>query len=371
MSRNGNRPGEGAANSVGIGKNAAEPKRHCKTQTFSLAAGLPRRKRGRQTPEKEAEYQAEREAFCELVLKIRSTMDFAVGSRGWCYLLEQYGLGKGDFDAAEKLITDCRKTGDLPLNICAEDNSRETVGLQDALDDPDIEAEAAGWINYIREHAHQNYTPSGFWDDLDVYVEVGVEKLDLRNLFEPVCAEFFVGITNFKGWSDLNSRASVMKRFAEHEEAGRSCVLLLCGDHDPGGLKITDTMRKNFKDLERAVGWSPENLTITRFGLNADFIDYHGLTWIDNLETSSSQRLDDPHHPDHNKPYVQDYIRRYGARKCEANALVVVPEVGRELCRRAILDHVPAEAAEDYRNRLAIERDRLMVAIRQLLGPSS
>ena len=49
-----------------------------------------------------------------------------------------------------------------------------------------------------------------------------------------------------------------------------------------------------------------------RFGLNADFIDRHGLTWIDNLETSSGQQLDDPDHDDHDKEYVQDYIARFG-----------------------------------------------------------
>ena len=49
-------------------------------------------------------------------------MDFGVGARGWSYILEQHGLTKGDFDAAQALITDCRKTGDLPLDICAEDD---------------------------------------------------------------------------------------------------------------------------------------------------------------------------------------------------------------------------------------------------------
>ena len=332
---------------------------------------LPRRRRGRQTPESEAEYQAQRAAFCRLIRQIRSTMDFKVGSRGWCYILEPHGLTKGDFDAAQAIITDCRKTGDLPLDICAEDDSRETVGLQGDLDDQDVESEAQGWVDYVRDRAHQSYTPFGFWDDLDDYVEVAVEKLDLRNLFEPVCAEFFVPIANFKGWSDLNSRAAMMRRFAEHERAGRRCVLLLCGDHDPGGLAITGTMRKNLEDLTRAVGWSPHNLVISRFGLNADFVNRLGLTWIDNLETSSGQRLDDPRHPDHNKAYVQDYIRRHGARKCEANALVVAPDVGRDLCRRAILEHVPAGAPEAYADRLAIERDQLLAAIRRLMGASS
>jgi hypothetical protein len=250
---------------------------------------LPRRRRGRQTSESEAEYQTRRTAFCRLILQIRSTMDFDVGSRGWCYILEPHGLTKGDFDAAQAVITDCRKTGELPLDICAEEDSRETVGLQDDLDDPDVESEAQDWVDYVRDRAHKNYTPFGFWDDLDVYVEV--EKLDLRNLFEPVCGDFFVPITNFKGWSDLNSRAKVMRRFAAHEAAGRRCILLLCGDHDPGGLAITGTMRKNLDDLAAAVGWSPHNLIISRFGLNADFINRLGLTWIDNLETSSRLRL--------------------------------------------------------------------------------
>jgi hypothetical protein len=52
-------------------------------------------------------------------------MDFAVGSRGWAYILERHGLRKGDFDAAEAKITEFRKSGDLPLDICAEDASRE------------------------------------------------------------------------------------------------------------------------------------------------------------------------------------------------------------------------------------------------------
>jgi hypothetical protein len=39
-------------------------------------------------------------------------------------------LRKGDFDAAQELITECRKSGALPLDICAEDESRKVVGLQ-------------------------------------------------------------------------------------------------------------------------------------------------------------------------------------------------------------------------------------------------
>ena len=68
---------------------------------------LPRRSRGRQSPEGEYRYRAEREAFCRLVLENASRVDFRVSSRGHCYLLEEHGLGKGDFDAAGREL--CRQ----------------------------------------------------------------------------------------------------------------------------------------------------------------------------------------------------------------------------------------------------------------------
>jgi len=336
------------------------------TDTIEAGELLPKRQRGRQSGVATYEYELKVTEFCRLVLQIQSTMDFSIGSRGWCYVLERHGLRKGEFAAAERLITDCRKSGALPLDICAEDESRKTVGLQ-KLDDPDVEREALSWVDYVRDDAHKQYTPASFWDDLDVYVEMAVEKLDLRNLFEPTCAEFYVPIQNFKGWSDLNARAALMKRFVQHEAAGRRCVLLLCGDHDPGGLLITDTMRKNLADLSGAVGWTPENLVITRFGLNADFIRRHRLTWIDNLITGSGGNLAAQKHPDHFKPYVQDYLKRFGARKVEANALVVRPEAGRKLCRDAILRYVPADAAENYDERLQDVREEAHREMRRLV----
>jgi hypothetical protein len=326
---------------------------------------LPKRGRGRQTPAADAIYEKQLEDFCALMLKISSTMDFKVGSRGWCYILEQHGLRKGEFDAAQKLINDCRKSGALPLDICAEDASRVTIGWE-KIDD-DVEEEVENWLHTLRT-AHREYTPFSFWDDRDVYVEVAVEKLDLRNLFEPVCAKFRVPITNFKGWSDIHSRAAMMRRFEQHEEAGRRCVLLVCGDHDPGGLHITDMLHKNLEDLENAVDWWPGNLIISRFGLNADFIEENNLSWIDNLETSSGGRLDDPRHGDHRKPYVQDYIKEFGVRKCEANALVVAPEAGRQLCRDAILQYVPFEAVTDHEVRLREAREEFRQALREAIN---
>jgi hypothetical protein len=121
---------------------------------------LPRRPRGRQNEITEAAYQKHLRGFCALMLKIARGMDFRVGVRGWCYILEPYGLPKGEFSDAERLITSCRKDGSLPLDICAEDDSRETILLERIDPEDDPEREADNWINHLLYHAHRNTSQS-------------------------------------------------------------------------------------------------------------------------------------------------------------------------------------------------------------------
>ena len=311
---------------------------------------FPRRRKGRQTLAAREQYHEDLQAFCDAIVQMDWTLDFKVSSRGWCYILEEHGLTKGDFNAAQKLINDCRKSVDLPLNICAVDGSRSFDNLE-YIDEAGPEDEAAEIVDSVAA-AHLRFHPFSVWDDQPYYVEMLVEKLDLKNLFAPVCSHFNVPLANAKGWSDMHSRAAMMERFERWEGEGKQCVLLYCGDHDPGGLAISDFLRSNLADLSDAVGWLPDNLTIDRFGLNYDFIEAKSLSWIDNLETSSGGRLDNPRHPDHHKYYVQSYLKQFSARKVESNALVVRPGPGRDLCRQAILKYVSPDAPAGYIEKL-------------------
>ena len=91
---------------------------------------LPCLGRGRPTEARRDAYAVELATFCAQIIEIRSGLDFAVSSRGWCYLLEGEGLiTKGEFDPAQRLINECRKTGALPLDICAVDDRRSADGL--------------------------------------------------------------------------------------------------------------------------------------------------------------------------------------------------------------------------------------------------
>jgi hypothetical protein len=327
---------------------------------------LPKRGSGRPTAEAKARYAEEVAAFCAAILELDSTLEFKVGSRGWAYVCEQHGLvTKADFDTVQKLINDCRKSGDLPLDICLADEGRAFDNVE-RIDDTSPEEEAANIVASVHE-AHENYWPRSFWEDQDHYVQMVVEKSTLKSLFNPICAAFYVPLATASGWSDLHMRADMMRRFRDWEAAGKQCVLLYCGDHDPAGLHISACLRSNMAELGRAVDWYPNDLTIERFGLNFDFIEEHGLTWLDNLITSKGDCLGSPRHADHNKPYVQSYIRQFGIRKVEGEALVKVPQAGRQLCRDAILKHVDSDAVGQYEADLAEAREEVRQEVIRLL----
>ena len=331
------------------------------------ALSLPKRPKGRPRAAQNACFDLDLAAWCAGILEINSTLDFRISSRGWCYILEEKGgLLKGDFDVAQKRINACRKSGLLPLDICCDDDGRAADGLE-YLDVADVEKMATHLFGYVAG-AHRSYDPISFWETQPKYIEMATEKIDLKSLFSRECRPYHLPITNFSGWIDINSRAAMMKRFAYWETRGKECVLLYCGDHDPGGLHISEFICSNFADLTGAVGWSPEHLIIERFGLDYDFIVAQGLTWIENLETGSGKYpLNDARHPDHFKPYVQSYLRQFGARKCEANALVTRPMAGRGLCRRAIFRHIDSDAIREYERQLADAREELRLEIRRQL----
>jgi hypothetical protein len=324
-----------------------------------VSIALPCLPRGRPSSSARTTYDAELEVFCERILEIKSRLDFEVSSRGWCYILEEHGLAKGDFDAAQSLIAECRRQRLLPMDIVAEDGARSFDNLEQLDDDPP-EQRAEAIVGSIK-YGHLYYTPLSFWEDQDVYLEMLVEKIDLKSLFGPICSRFNIPIANARGWSDLNVRWAMLRRLQRHAAAGKRCVILYCGDHDPAGLNISSCLRKNLAELLTHAEWLQlmNQLTIDRFGLNADFIEAQNLTWIDNLETGSGKSLADPRHKDHKAEYVQTYLRRFGERKVEANALVVRPEAGRELCRGAILNYLSDDAPDRYHDALQPYREQV------------
>lgn len=294
--------------------------------------------------------------FANTLKALSEQIGFKVSARGWCYQLEGFGLiTKAEFGKVENLINhECRQYGYLPIDFVAEEEARQFSGVETPTQATPLE--------YLKSFIQaplicENWYTPDWWDGEEYYIQIVVEKIDLKTLFEPVCYEYHIPIATSRGWSSMLQRAEYSRRFKQAENKGLQCVLLYCGDHDPDGLRISDFLRKNLDDL-RFIRWSdgirgydPDSLTIDRFGLNYDFIEANHLTWINNLITSSKKDLADPSHPNHYLPYVQDYLAEYGARKVEGNAIVVIPTEARALVRQVIEGYLGMDAPDRFQEK--------------------
>lgn len=307
-------------------------------------------------PSKGKDRETNIQAFVDELKRIQSQIDFKVSARGWCYQLEQFGLiTKAEFGKVESLINkECRQKGYLPIDFVAEEESRKFSGVEIPNESSPSEF-IKSFLNEVLS-AERYYTPD-WWEGEDYYIQMVVEKIDLKSLFTPVCEEYHIPIATSKGWSSMLQRAEYARRFKEAEDKGLKCTLLYCGDHDPDGLRISEFLRSNLNDLKNIVwedgedGYDPYDLIIDRFGLNYDFIITNNLSWINNLITGSGKNLASPSHPNYYMSYVQDYLATIGGRKCEANALVVAPAQGRLLCRQTVENYLGEGAPERFKNR--------------------
>ena len=298
------------------------------------------------------------ENFSQELIRISDSIGFKLSARGWCYQLEGFGLiTKAEFDKAENIINTCRRQGYLPIDFTAEEEGRKFSGVEIPEDISPKEhlANVLKWSLACEAF----YTPD-WWEGEEYYIQLIVEKIDLKTLFTAVCEQYHIPVATSKGWSSMLQRAEYAKRFSEAEDMGLKCVLLYCGDHDPDGLRISDFLRSNLRDLEDicwedgTAGYNPDELIIDRFGLNFDFIELNNLSWIDNLITGSKKNLASPDHPNHYLPYVQEYLEEFGARKCEANALVIKSQEAAELIRESIEIYLGDDAINRFEQRKEI-----------------
>ncbi len=306
-----------------------------------------------------AKRRAALESFANQLVEIGDKIGFPISARGWGYELEGTegsGISKDDIDRVEYYVNICRKENFLPIDFVAEEG-RQFSGVEIP--------ESTSPIGYMRRFLSgalscgNFYTPD-WWDDEEYYIQMVVEKIDLKTMFEPICREYHIPIATASGWSSILMRGTFARRFKEAEERGLKSVLLYYGDHDPPGILISDFLRSNLKDLENThwddgtEGYDPGSgllegdLIIDRFGLKPDFIKKNKLTWIDNLITSNKKNLASPKHPHHYLPYVQDYIKKFGVRKCEANAILKEKVAGRQLCVDAIEKYLGEDALDRF-----------------------
>jgi hypothetical protein len=286
--------------------------------------------------------------FGKAIETYTEAMEMKAEPRGWGYILEnKRQITKDEIDMVEDAVNDCLKRGYLSIDCIAHDESRVALGIE-VPEDCSPKEFLARWLSYV-QRCEQAYTPDWF-SGMDYYVQMLVEKFDLVTLFRPICRAYHIPIATAKGWSGTIQRAEFGRRFKEAEARGLQCVQLYAGDFDTPGVHIFNTLRKNYADVKHAVwsdgttGYDPKNLIVKRFALTKTQINDLKLPWINNLKTGSKKGLDLAvrTHPQHKQLWVQDWLKKVGPRKVEANALITHPIEARKICEDAIVHGVPA-----------------------------
>ncbi len=80
---------------------------------------------------------------------------------------------------------------------------------------------------------------------------------------------------------------------------------------------------------------------------------------IDNLITGGGKNLASPSHKNFRLPYVQDYIKTIGIRKCEANAIMPKPNEARKLVEDTIIGYLGNDSLDRFNAKLQKIKDEI------------
>ena len=154
---------------------------------------------------------------------------------------------KANFDMAIRTIAQLRKAGKLPFSLVAADDARALDGF-DSYSREDSPEEFL--LNRLKSAIKQSedYRPVSYWEHQSYYPIVMVEKVDLVGLFRQALPPA-VKIFNARGFADVNSRVELVRELMWAEDNELEPVLLYCGDHDPAGLMISDTLREQLREI--------------------------------------------------------------------------------------------------------------------------
>lgn len=266
--------------------------------TFIMGKG---RKNSRRTPEEMTQLRTDLWVTCE---KHRP-----VTVRGIFYLAVSAGIIEKtelSYKRIAALLGEMRKAGTLPYEWIV-DHTRRSIGG----DSPSSLAE------YLEQSA--SLYRKNIWRDLPVHVEVWTEKETLTSVLLQETYKLGVGLYPTRGYPSLSflNEAAV-----ELERKDKPAQLYYFGDHDPTGLdiprRVLQGLQGQLKDLDSQV-----KIEFKRLAVLPEQIE----EW--NLPTR-------PTKPD---PRGKRFSEAGGTESVEVEA--IPPERLRELCRTAILSHIP------------------------------
>lgn len=168
------------------------------------------------------------------------------------------------------------------------------------------------------------------FSDLDVYVEVWLEKEALAGVLVDVTWEYDVPLMTTRGYSSLSFLHAAAQQIERAYDAGKEVYLYNFGDHDPSGVDIARQIQEGIAEFTDAP-FEFERVAVTPMQIKA---------W--DLPTRPTKSTD-------------TRSRNFDGSSVELDA--ITPRRLRELCRGAIERHIPDGHIETLKAAEASEKD--------------
>jgi hypothetical protein len=230
------------------------------------------------------------------------------------------------YDRVQRLVVNLRRDGTIPYDRVV-DRGRAKI-------------QRAGWdgAQQVVDAAAQQYRRN-LWTEQDTVVMVACEKQALEGVFAEAVDPYGASLWIVHGFSSVSFDYEWATDIIAHNRNGKHVVIAFFGDHDPSGLCLATTT------CDRLISFGAEFEWIRAGLLEEDF-----------------ERFDLVNIPvKHNDSRARDYLRQFGDRAAELDALH--PD---EL-RRRITEAIEAHIDPGPWNRLSeierVERESLAMVV--------
>jgi hypothetical protein len=247
-----------------------------------------------------------------------------------------------EYSALSRLLKKGRMEGDV-----------DWAAIEDRLRVPKLPYSYLSVANAIRDTAECYRIDRQIGQS--TYIEVWVEKDAISGILYEITRDYHVRLMVNRGYSSCTAMEAAARRFKEHIEKGKNCVILYLGDHDPSGEDMVRDIRERL--IEFGV---TDGVEVRKIGLTWEQIQEYQPP--ENKLKKKGKKKDagsdfDAVDGEFRDPRGLTYFEKYGDRSWEVDALR--PDVLDKLVRGEIESLIDMSMFEFMKRSEAQERAQL------------
>jgi len=264
------------------------------------------------------------------ILKILNSYDFALTLRQIYYQLITRQIIPQPVDGDE-----AKRVYKRLSNLCVNGRDEGILPEEAFIDNLRILDKPGAWVdlNSFKETVRRSYNKDK-WQNQPKYLEIWTEKDTLRSVLTKITYPYDVGLLVVRG---QDSRTEIYRASQRYKaKADKECYLYYCGDFDPSGLSIYNSIKNRLNVFGVSINYK-------RLALTPEQIKAYSLP-------SESGKKNDPNY---NK-----FVALYGDDKVvELDSLP--PDILRDIVKEAITKNIDYELLGLVQEREVEEQTKL------------